>query len=79
VRLLLLRLSGFKGIDVSLPWASAVVLFRANDSGKTNIVEGIEYLLTGYVHGRADPYREEPDPPEPHLVVDLPGLEIGPA
>ena len=36
-----IRIQGFKGVDVEIPWASAMVLFGANDSGKTNILEAV--------------------------------------
>ena len=36
-----IRIESFKGVDVELPWASALVFFGANDSGKTNILEAV--------------------------------------
>ena len=39
MRILSVHISGFKGVDASIPWASAVVLCGTNDSGKTNILE----------------------------------------
>ena len=41
MRISRIRICEFKGVDVELPWASAVVLFGPNDSGKTNILEGV--------------------------------------
>jgi len=40
VRISRVHICAFKGVDVELPWASAVVLFGPNDGGKTNILEG---------------------------------------
>jgi hypothetical protein len=41
VRVKTLTVSDFKGVEARLPWAAAVVLFGANDSGKTNILEAL--------------------------------------
>lgn len=73
-----LALKEFKGLDVDLSWASAIVLFGPNDSGKTNILEAIEFLFTGTPSGRVDRFRqfEEPYPPETEMLFELDALGI---
>ena len=39
------RIGAFKGLDIKLPWPSAIVLFGPNDSGKSNILEGFMLQL----------------------------------
>ena len=51
------RISGFKGVDVELPWASALVLFGKNDSGKTNILEALVSQLDMEQAIRHEPLR----------------------
>jgi hypothetical protein len=48
VRVSSLKISDFKHVDVTIPWASALVLFGPNDSGKTNILEAI---TVGFAEG----------------------------
>ncbi|GEM_PF-5450604 len=62
------RIEKYKGVDVELPWASAIVLFGANDSGKTNILEA---FLANLGDGRA--VRGEGDA-ELGLDIELDGL-----
>jgi energy-coupling factor transporter ATP-binding protein EcfA2 len=71
----------FKGVDAVIPWASAVVLFGPNDSGKTNILEAFLTAL-----GHAGTPREEPSPKRGFLgpmgwsssclEVELDGLDV---
>ncbi len=62
MRVVSLSLKEFKGLDVRLDWPSAIVLFGPNDSGKTNILEAIEFLFTGAASGRVDRFRQHEDP-----------------
>jgi predicted ATPase len=79
MRLKRISLSGFKGLDVRLPIRSAVVLFGRNDSGKTNILEGLEAALAlGYdATGRRPPPEFpgiESDAPDSRIEFDLDGI-----
>jgi hypothetical protein len=72
MRLKRISLRGFKGIDVELPIRSAIVLFGRNDSGKTNILEGLEAALTlGY-----DATGRRPPPDYPGIEIDAPEARI---
>jgi len=41
VRILQVRVTGYKGIDAAFSWAPALVFFGRNDAGKSNILEAI--------------------------------------
>src|SRR5690349_6020815 len=47
----------FKGLETVIDPASIVVLFGANDSGKSNVLEAIWRLLTWSTDYRTDPLR----------------------
>lgn len=72
-----LHISAFKGLDVTIPWASAVVLFGPNDSGKTNILEG---LLAVFAEGAKPRSERYPFPGnegvDVELLVELDGLDL---
>ncbi len=75
------RVSNFKGLDVEFPWVSAMVLFGANDSGKTNILEGLMSNLGAERAMRTEPFLPErsstaSDWADVYFDVELDGLDI---
>ena len=69
------RISGFKGVDVELPWASALVFCGANDSGKTNILEAFVSHVGVQRSVRGEPHSEHWDSPTVEFDVELNGLD----
>jgi hypothetical protein len=67
-----LAIRGFKQLDVRLRWAPTVVLFGANDAGKTNTLEAIEHLTVFEPdHQRIDPLLPDPEAPTFSALVQL--------
>ena len=67
------QFSDFKGVSADIPWAPAMVLFGANDSGKTNLLEA--FLST---FGARENVRQDDASPLAYvrLEVELDGLEL---
>jgi hypothetical protein len=82
VRIREVHITDFKGLDVRLDWAPAVVLFGANDSGKTNALEGFVYGLAGGAPVRRAPHLTDRrgqllyEQPRVALLVELDGLGL---
>jgi hypothetical protein len=82
VRIREVHIGDFKGLHVRLDWASAVVLFGANDSGKTNVLEGFVSGLGGDVLVRREPDATPYDgalayeQPSASLLVELDGRDL---
>ena len=80
MRISRVRINAFKGVDVELPWASAVVLFGPNDAGKTNILEGFLSNFGEDRSVRVEPYTEgrfgSGDQALVAVAIELNGLDI---
>ena len=75
MRIQKVRISGFKGVDVELPWASALVFFGANDSGKTNILEAFVSQLGVQRTVRQEPRGVDRGRSAVEFDVELEGLD----
>jgi hypothetical protein len=63
--------SGVYPLDVQLPLPSAMVLFGPNDSGKTNVLEGLVTGLDELRDVRAQPLLAGRAPVDEVAVIDL--------
>lgn len=63
----------FKGVQAVIPWASAIVLFGANDAGKTNVLEGLAFLTPDHDE-RQDPLSGSSG--SNGWLVELDGMDI---
>ena len=67
------RVPDYEGVCLDIPWAPAVVLFGANDSSKTNVLEAFLYEF-----GPDGSVRQQATSPIAFtsLNLELDGLEI---
>jgi energy-coupling factor transporter ATP-binding protein EcfA2 len=78
MRTLFLNLCDFRGVSGRIPLSDTVVLFGANDSGKTNMLDAIQGALLLEEPPRTDVRDRETlfGPDQAHLTVELPDLHI---
>ena len=83
MRIRRIGISHFKQLDVDLPLPSAVVLFGPNDSGKTNILEGLVSGIDQHIEIRTQPqlsnvdrHSNDSDRGEVSILFELDGLDI---
>ncbi len=67
------RVHDYKGVSFDLPWASAMVFFGPNDSGKTNTLEA---FLSEFGPARSVRGQDEPQEIRTELELELDGLAI---
>jgi recombinational DNA repair ATPase RecF len=66
--------SGYKRVDATLTWSSAVVLFGRNDAGKSNILEAVASAVGGGDR-REDPLADLGNDTQISFVIELDQLE----